>query len=145
MNEEEKFILQVLSGISESEVITIFFPLLRRALVVDTRHDAQAGHMVRVMSQASSMEERIASIEKLRPQFGKVQSILGIPWLKSVRNLREQGVIDSLVKRLADSGMSPAFASTTVNAAIEQLWGVERIAYARMIKGEGYQTLWSRT
>src|SRR5436190_22927720 len=96
MDEDDQFLNQVLSGISEAEIVTIFFPLLRRALVIDTRHDVETAQMVRVMAQVGSMEERISVIEGLRPQFGKVRSILGIPWIKSIHTLREQGVIEQL-------------------------------------------------
>jgi len=143
MHEEDQFLSDVLSGISESEIITLFFPLLRRALVIDTRQNEQAGQMIKVMPQVSSMEERIATIEKARPEFGRVQSILGVPWMKSVRNLREQGVADRLVERLSQSGMPRPTAEKMIERAIEQLWRLERIHFERMIRGEGYATIWT--
>jgi hypothetical protein len=143
MDDDDQFLNQVLSGISEAEIVTIFFPLLRRAIVIDTRHNEDAGHMVRVMPQVSSMEERIAGIEKMRPQFGKVRSILGIPWIKSVNTLREQGVGDQLVNRLVDAGMPRSEAENAVNSGLRELWRVEHKAFVAMIRGEGYQTLWS--
>jgi hypothetical protein len=143
MDDEDQFLHQVLSDISEAEIVTIFFPLLRRALVIDTRHNDEVGHMVRVMNQVSSMDERIAVIERLRPEFGKVRSILGIPWIKSVNTLAEQGVGDQLVNRLCDAGMSRIAARDAVGAAIRELWKVEHRSFVAMIRGEGYQTLWS--
>lgn len=142
MDEEDQFLSQALSGISEAEIITIFFPLLRRALVIDTRHEISSPHMIKIMPQVSSMEERIRSIEKLRPRFGKVGSILGIPWMKSVRSLREQGVTGRLVSRLARADMQHSAAEAAINSAVEQLWKLERIGFVRMIEGEGYVTLW---
>jgi hypothetical protein len=143
MDDDDQFLSQVLSGISEAEIITIFFPLLRRALVIDTRHNEAAGHIVGVLPQVGSMEERIAVIERMRPQFGKVRSILGIPWIKSVNSLREQGVVDRLVERLTDSEMSPSLAEEAVGDALAQLIKVEHTAFVSLIRGEGYQTLWS--
>src|SRR5205823_8977453 len=101
--------------------------------------------MVRVMAQVASMEERIAVIERLRPEFGKVRSILGIPWIKSVYGLREQGVADQLIKRLCDAGMLQRQAQAALDDAIRELWQVEHRAFVAMIRGEGYQTLWSAT
>ncbi|HYP41431.1 MAG TPA: hypothetical protein VEX13_13815 [Chloroflexia bacterium] len=144
MDEEDQFLSQVLSGIAEAEIITIFFPLLRRALVIDTRHDEHIDHMIRVMPQVSSMDERIRSIEKLRPQFGSVHSILGIPWMKSVRALREQQITGRLIERLQRAGMPGSKAADTLNRALDQLWRLERLGFERMIKGEGYSTLWAR-
>ncbi len=143
MDEDDQFLNQVLSGISEAEIITVFFPLLRRALVIDTRHDAEVGHMVTVLPQVSSMEERIAVIERLRPQFGKVRSILGIPWIKSVGSLREQGVTERLVTRLAESDLSGAHSREVINDALRELLKVEHRAFAALIRGEGYQTIWT--
>jgi hypothetical protein len=141
--DDDQFLNQVLSGIAEAEIITIFFPLLRRALVVDTRHSEGTGHMVGVLPQVGSMEERIAVIERMRPQFGKVHSILGIPWIKSINSLREQGVVERLVDRLSDSEMSSSTAQEIVRNAIAQLARVEHRAFISLIRGEGYQTLWS--
>ena len=143
MDEDDQFLNQVLSGISEAEIITIFFPLLRRALVIDTRNNEGAGHMVRVVPQVGSMEERINSIERMRPQFGKVRSILGIPWIKSVSSLSEQGVTDQLVQRLCDADMPQPRAREVVNLRLKELGQVEHRAFVAMIRGEGYQTLWS--
>lgn len=143
MDEEDQFLSQVLSEIAEAEIITIFLPLLRRALVVDTRQDELSSQLVRVMPQAKSMEERIHSIEKQRPHLGKVRSILGIPWIKSVRELRECGIEDRLVERLSAAGMPQQKATSSVRDAILQLWGLEQLAFTHMIRGEGYATIWA--
>lgn len=143
MDEDDQFLSQVLSGIAEADIITIFLPLLRRALVVDTRQDELSSQFVRVMPQARSMEERIYSIEKQRPNLGKIRSILGIPWIKSVRELRECGIIDRLVERLASAGMPAQKASSLVRDAVQQLWGLEQMAFSHMIRGEGYSTIWA--
>lgn len=143
VDHSEQFLDHVISGISESEVISIFFPLLRRSLVVDTRREAGTPHMVRVMPQAKSMEERISSIEMLRPGLGKIHSILGIPWMRSVRSLRDHGVKSSLVQRLTNAGVPVGLAGKQVDEAIDQLWRIERLGFERMIRGKGYSTLWS--
>lgn len=142
MDEDDQFLNQVLSGIAEAEVITIFFPLLRRAIVIDTRRDEAGGQMIRVMPQVNSMSERIRSIERLRPQLGKVRSILGVPWMKSVRRLGEDGITTRLVNRLSAAGMPPSVAERSINEAAQQLWRLERMAFVRMIKGQGFRTLW---
>lgn len=143
MHEEDQFLSDALSGISESEIVTIFFPLLRRALVIDARHNEQVGPAIKVMPQVSSMEERIRIIEKMRPELGKVHSILGVPWMKSVRNLREHGVTPRLIDRLIHAGMALPVAEHALGKAIKQLWRLERLHFERMIRGEGYATLWT--
>ena len=143
MDNEEAFLSQMFAAISEADVISIFFPLLRRALVVDVRQDDATPPMVRVMTQVGSLEERIASIEQERPALGKIRSILGVPWLKSVRNLEDGGVVDSLVRRLAEAGMPPEVSEQQLRKAINSLWGIERLAFVSLIRGEGYKTLWT--
>ncbi len=143
MNDEENILRETLSDIAEAETITLFFPLLRRAIVIDTRHDEANAQMVKVMAQANSMEERIRAIEQLRPQLGKVRSILGIPWMKSVRELDEQGITTELVRRLASTGMDERSARRSVDRAVKELWSLESMAFARMIRGQGFKTLWS--
>ncbi len=141
--DDEAFMNQMFAAITEADVISIFFPLLRRALVVDIRHTDESPPVVLVMSQASSMEDRIASIERERPDLGKIRSILGVPWLKSVRTLEDGGVVDRLVKRLSEAGMPPEVSEPLLRKAIKSLWGIERLAFVSLIQGEGYKTLWN--
>jgi hypothetical protein len=112
-------------------------------MVIDARGDEESRFMVKVMPQVNSMEERIRSIEKLRPQLGKVRSILGVPWMKSVRRLDEHGVTRMLADKLVSAGASYAEAETQVQAAADQLWRLEKMAFVRMIRGEGFNTLWT--
>ena len=88
------------------------------------------------------MDERIAGIERVRPDLGKIRSILGVPWLKSVRNLQQEGVTDGLVRRLVEAGLSPIESERLLRNAISSLWGIERIAFVSLINGDGYKTLW---
>jgi hypothetical protein len=140
--DEEAFLNQVLAAIAEADVVSIFFPLLRRAMVIDLRHENDVLPMVKIMPQAGSMDERIAGIERVRPDLGKIRSILGVPWLKSVRNLQQEGVIDGLVQRLVAAGLSPAESERLLRNAVNSLWGIERIAFVSLVKGDGYKTLW---
>ncbi|MEO8286440.1 MAG: hypothetical protein ABI670_08380 [Chloroflexota bacterium] len=143
MDQDDQFLTQILSAIVEADVISIFFPLLRRALVIDMRESGENRPVIQIMGQANSMEERIVSIEKLRPNLGKIRSILGVPWLKSVRSVEEAGILDSLVDRLSAAGMHPAESRPALRRAINQLWNIERLAFVGLIQGEGYKTLWT--
>ena len=148
MDQDDQFLGQVFSAMTEADVISIFFPLLRRALVIDLRRtkdgDApDSAPMIRVLGQVNSMEERISSIEQLRPGMGKIRSMLGVPWLKSVRNLEEAGLVNRLIERLDQSGMHPAESTLALRGAIDQLWKIERMAFVGLIRGEGYKTLWT--
>jgi len=80
---------------------------------------------------------------KLQDKLGKIRSILGIPWLKSVRNLWDEGVTERLIQRLIEAGMSPDESERALSKAVNSLWGIERMAFVSLIKGEGYKTLWN--
>ena len=145
-SQRDEFIIQVLSTIEEAEVLTIFFPNLMKALVVDVRHNLEEGPMVRVVNQVSSMEERMAIIEKMRPRMGRVRSIAGIPWTKSIRTLKENEVIDRLEVRLQAAGMNELEAVRACEEAFQQLRDVEYNQWVDLIKGQSplYKTIWSK-
>jgi len=143
MDQDDQFLGQVFSAIGEADVISIFFPLLRRALVIDMREAPDTPPMISVQGQVNSMEERIENIERLRPGLSKIRSILGVPWLKSVRGLEETGVTTRLIERLSEAGMSPKESGPALNHAINQLWKIERMSFVGLIKGEGYRTIWT--
>ena len=143
MDQDDQFLSQVFSAITEADVISIFFPLLRRALVIDLRNAPESPPLIRVLGQVNSMEDRISSIEQLRPGMGKIRSILGVPWLRSVRSLDEVGIMTSLVERLAQAGLYPPESESALRSAIDRLWKIERMAFVGLIRGEGYKTLWT--
>ena len=141
--DDELFVQHMISAIDDADVISIFVPLLRRALVIDTRSSADVPPLITLMPQVSSIEERIAMIEAQRPELGKVQAVLAVPWLRSVRELGERGIVPVLIDKLASSGLSPNVSRPRLERALDKLWRIERLAFASMIRGEGYQTIWT--
>jgi hypothetical protein len=141
--DDEMFVQHMISAIDDADVISVFFPLLRRALVIDTRTSPEVPPYIGLMPQVASVEERIAMIEEQRPGLGKIQAVLAVPWLRSVRELSERGVLPVLVDRLAKSGMSAEVSRPRLEKALDRLWRIERLAFASMIRGEGYQTIWT--
>ncbi len=141
---KDEFITQVLSTIEEAEVLTIFFPNLAKALVVDVRRSFEEGPMVRVVNQVNSMEERMTNIEKMRPALGRVRSIAGIPWTKSVRTLRDNQIIDRLQDRLVHAGMTSFEAAQACSDAFGKLKEVEHAQWVDLIKGQSplYKDIW---
>ena len=141
--DDEMFVQHMISAIDDAEVISLFFPLLRRALVIDARSTPDLPPFIGLMPQVSSVEERIAMIEAQRLELGKIRAVLAVPWLRSVRELGERGIVSVLVDRLAKSGLSPEASRPRLEKALDRLWRIERLAFASMIRGEGYQTIWS--
>ncbi|MEI6044192.1 MAG: hypothetical protein WCS37_07355 [Chloroflexota bacterium] len=144
--QHDEFISQVLSTIEEAEVLTIFFPNLAKALVVDLRYNYEEGPMVKVVNQVNSMEERMHSIEKMRPLLGRVRSIAGIPWTKSVVTLKENEIIDRLQQRLVTTGMQHYTANEACEIAFRNLQEAEYAQWISLIKAESplYKTIWEQ-
>ncbi|MBN9388452.1 MAG: hypothetical protein J0I20_10400 [Chloroflexi bacterium] len=144
VEQRDEFITQVLSTIDEAEVLTIFFPNLGRALVVDVRRNLEEGPLVKVVGQVNSMEERMAAIEKMRPGLGRVRSIAGIPWAKSIRTLQENGVIARLEQRLVRAGENPYEAAYACDNAFKTLQELEKKQWVSVIKGKNslYKNIW---
>ena len=142
--DEEQFLMQVMIHIDEAEVMTVFFPLLRQALVVDARSSYETDPLIEVMPQVNSMEERVMTIERLRPQMGRIRGILGIPWMKSVNTMVEVGVVERIERRLVVAGMSESAAAQACARAVRELRTAEYREMVALIRGDGYETLWER-
>jgi hypothetical protein len=144
MERRDEFIIQVLSTIDEAEVLTIFFPNLAKALVLDARSNFETPPMVKVTNQVNSMEERMLSIEKMRPSLGRVRSIAGIPWTKSIRTLRENDVVSRLEQRMIRAGLETDKARMLCNEVFNKLVEIERLQWIDLINGNSpfYKSIW---
>lgn len=132
---------EVLRNVQGAEVMSIFFPSFRRALIVDTRSNPEDGPMVRLMPMASSPQERVRSIRKLRPGFPRLQNLTLIPWQRYVDSLVELGVWEKIVGRIEETG--DAKAVQECEAALAGLRRLERQEMVAAITGDKYQTIWS--
>jgi hypothetical protein len=130
----------VRENIAEAEVVTLYFPLLRKTLLVDTRTKERLGPMVCVVPMASSTADRFESLQRLRPELPKPESITMIPWGRPVASLRVAGVWDRLLERLSESG--DAAALSAAGACLGELRGLEHRELGDAIRGEHYETLW---
>jgi hypothetical protein len=132
---------EVFRNIQAAEVMSIFFPALRKALVVDTRFNATDGPMVRLLPMAGSPQERLRSIRRLRPGFPRLQNLTLIPWQRYVDSLVTMGVWAKIEDRIKESGDVSAIEAC--GAALSELRHAERRELYAVIVGEGYQTIWS--
>ena len=132
---------EVLRYVQEAEVMSIFFPSFRRALIIDTRSNTDDGPMVRLMPMASSPQDRVRSIRKLRPGFPRLQNLTLIPWQRYVDSLVNLGVWEKIVKRIEESGDPKAIQAC--DAALTELRRLERQELVAAISGDNYQAIWS--
>ena len=135
-------ISEIHRSIESAEVIALYFPLLRKTLLVDTRSSALDIPLVRVVPMAESVEARFRSLRRLRPRFSQPESIAVIPWDKYVPSLKRLGVLDRLLERMAASGCGEAVRSC--NEAYEELMRLEQDELVKAIKGIDYTPLWGR-
>lgn len=127
-------------NIDTAEVMGIYFPLIRKTLLVDTRSDAVDGPMIRVVPMVNSMEERFRNLRRLRPRLPRPESITLIPWPKYLPSLKRLGIWDRMVQRFVNAGDMDAVCACeeTFNELIE----LEKREIVEAIKGEHYTTLW---
>ena len=131
---------QVIQNVSEAEVMSVFFPTLRRALIVDTRSNESVGPFVRLMPMARSPQDRMRSIRRLRPQFPRPANLTLIPWQRYVDSLVESGVWDQIVERIRQSGDEAAVSACS--QALNDLRQMERDELVSAITGHNYHTIW---
>src|SRR3989337_395317 len=95
---------EVKRAIDYGEIIALYFPLLRKTLLMDSRTTPVDGPMIRVVPMASSAEERFRELVRMRPRLPTPESINIIPWPKYVASLPRMGVWDHIVRRFLALG-----------------------------------------
>ncbi len=133
---------EVNRNIDVADVIALYFPLLRKTLLMDMRTNDVDGPMIRVVPMANTPEERFQSLLKMRPRFGRPESITIIPWPKYAASLVELGIWDRIVRRYADTGSAESVRECERCHA--ELVKLEREELHRAITGDQYETLWGQ-
>lgn len=131
---------EIRRSIDTGEVIALYFPLLRKTLLMDTRTNAIDGPMIRVVPMASSPQERFRELVRMRPRFSKPESITLIQWPKYVASLVRLEVWDQIVRRFLELG--PPEIVRHCEECLNELRSVEREELARAITGENYESIW---
>ncbi len=131
---------EVCRAIDTGEIIALYFPLLRKTLLMDTRTTPLDGPMIKVVPMAASPEDRYRELVRMRPRLPKPESISIVPWPKFVESLTRTGVWDRIARRYAEIG--PAGIVRQCVACLDELRAVEREEVRRAITGENFETLW---
>ncbi|MCA1669629.1 MAG: hypothetical protein LC793_20015 [Thermomicrobia bacterium] len=135
---------KIIRALAEAEVMSIFFPRVGKALIVDTRHNADHGPVVLMDDMVSSAKERLQSVRRLRPEFTEIAQLTLAPWLGSTRAFAEQGIFDAIIERFRAMGFHDA--AHDAICAFRELRRHERQMMLDLIAGETQttRTLWSR-
>jgi hypothetical protein len=128
----------VLRNMHEAQVISLFFPYLGRALIVDLRCDEAEGPFITTDGLVSGPEERLESLRKLRPRLELPDNIAVAPWLGSVRSLDSSGALADIRGRLERLGHPEAEAE--LDRAYRELLQLERGEVLALIRGDVERT-----
>ena len=129
-------------SILEADVLSLFFPYFGKAILLDTRSNETDGPVIMLTEMVRSPQERIRSLERLRPGFPDVEKMILIPWVRYISTLVESGIWDSIVTRLEQSTFDDPDKSTEI--LLSELKKMERVELISAIKGPKYETIWSR-
>ena len=142
MNSDFMFDIEgMLKSIDSADVISIFFPSFRRALVVDPRSNERHGVMVQIAPMVASPQERLRLIRRQRPGLPRVRNLAVIPWTRYVDSLVRLGLWGKLIERLEDAGEDEAVGEC--ERALGELRDMERDEHVNAIVGKNYHTIWS--
>src|SRR3989337_1037735 len=94
----------VFEVIDNAEVIICRFVTVPQRLLFDARHTDVEGPFLRTVPRAISLEERFKALKQLRPRFKIPERISAIWWPKYMHSLRDSGVWERLLGRLAPGG-----------------------------------------
>lgn len=134
---------EVNRNLDTAEVVSLYFPLLRKTLLIDSRSSELDGPLIRVVPMATTPEERFRSLHQMRPRFPRPESITIIPWPKYVGSLTRLGVWDHIVGRFVDLG-GPDLARRCEDC-LQELLAAEREELGRALRGENFHDLWRRS
>ncbi len=131
---------EVMKNIETAEVICLYFPILRRALIIDRRTNGDDEPMVKLAPMVDSIEDRFRSIRRMRPKYPRPESITVLPWPKYVDSLVRLGIWDRIVEKFINSGHKKAV--TECQATLELLRKLEKAELAAVVMGQDYDTIW---
>lgn len=133
---------EVRRTLDRAEVVALYFPYFRKTLLLDRRHSPADPPLARVVPMVNSAQERLESLRRLRPRFGRPESLALIPWPRSVASAKRLGVWQMVVERFVAAGGQQC--EVVLERCYRQLLREERLEFRRAVAGEGYQTLWQR-
>lgn len=131
---------EISENIQQAEVVCLYFPLLRKTLVMDLRLDLEDPPVVKLLPMASSIEERVRSLRELRPRFAQPEKVAILPWPKYVDSMVRLGIWDMLVERCASTGDKRSV--TSCGQSLEELRALEKAELIAVVTGDQYQTIW---
>jgi hypothetical protein len=131
---------EMANSLDTADVAALYFPLLRKTLIIDARSSAVDAPMVKIVEMVTTPEERFRSLRRLRPRFPKPDSLTLIPWPKYVQSLVTLGIWEHVVARFVNAGFPDIVHDC--EACLEELVALEKEEIQRAIAGDNYKSMW---
>ena len=132
---------EILTDLKDADVVSLFFPMFRKSLVLDLRSTENSGPMVKIMPMVASPQERMRAIRRLRPGFPRRHSLSVVAWPRYVDSLQTHGIWQRLVERIERAGHKQA--AEDMDKALQELRRQEKAEMARVVMGDNYHTIWT--
>ncbi len=133
---------RVFEAIETSEVLAVGFSIFPQRLFLDPRSSYSEPPLIRVVEPVESANDRVRWLKKVRPGFSSPSVVHFFVWPRRIGTLESTGVWARIVKRCLDSGH--ASVAGACNAALDELYQLERQEIFEAIKGQKYRSLWER-
>jgi|TARA_B100001750_G_C15501464_1_gene597465 hypothetical protein len=133
----------ILENVKTSEVTSIFFPYLRKSILIDLRSNDSDGPAVILTDMVSTPQERIRSLKQLRPNFPEIEKMIIIPWFRYVDTLITSGIWNALIERTTDVTLKDNDIDSAI--IITKLKKIENTHLSEAIMGHKFQTIWKNT
>ncbi len=130
----------ICESVDEVEVISLYFPMLRRTLLMDTRSGDLVRPYIGIVPMVRTPAERFESLKRLRPRLPRPDSITIVPWTRRVGALEEAGVWERVLARLEDEGGEAEL--TRACDCLAELYALEQQELGNAIRGRQYETIW---
>ncbi|HUH06544.1 MAG TPA: hypothetical protein VML96_01940 [Egibacteraceae bacterium] len=133
---------RIIEAIRGGDVVCLFFPRLGKTLILDLRWNDDTPPAVFLEDMVSGPRERLASLERLRPQFALPDELRLAPWFGFVRSMRESGVYDVILERCAQTGHTVL--ADDCRDKVSELERLEKRFIRAVVSGSMSRAIWQR-
>ncbi len=132
---------EIASTIRSHDVVVLRFVTVGQRLLLDFRCSDIDGPAVRLVEPVKSVQERYASLRKIRPRFRDPEKIVMVYWPRFTRSLGETEAWREVNARLVEAG-HPESVREAEQALAEVIAAEDAHQREAVRGGEGFKTLW---
>ena len=133
---------EILISLKNSDVISIFFPYLKKTILIDKRTADNENPTILLTDMVRTPRERVQSLQKLRPNLPDIENILLIPWTRYIISLKDSGVWNAIYDTLNENLIGEEY--QLIDEIFKQLLILEKRSLVEVIKGTSFKTVWEK-